>query len=220
MEFSVVGAQRFSRALSAAELARLEVLSAETAGKSAGTRLAGQDGLEALVGPGSSLDRIARTALGDRVRPVRAILFDKSAENNWALGWHQDRTIAVRARAETPGFGPWSVKAGIPHVEPPFRYIENMITLRAHLDAVDADNAPLLVAPGSHLRGRVPVANIADVVAETGSVPCLADAGDVWLYATAILHASEAAKTPSSRRVLQVDFSREALPEGLEWYGV
>ncbi|MEL7190648.1 MAG: phytanoyl-CoA dioxygenase, partial [Pseudomonadota bacterium] len=47
-----------------------------------------------------------------------------------------------------------------------------------------------------------------------------AEAGDIWLYSTPILHASDAAEKPSSRRVLQVDFAAEPLPDGLEWLGV
>src|SRR4051812_27620875 len=46
--------------------------------------------------------------------PFRAIYFDKSPEANWLVSWHQDLTLALRARVEHPGFGPWSVKDGIP----------------------------------------------------------------------------------------------------------
>ena len=61
---------------------------------------------------------------------------------------------------------------------------------------------------------------IAEVVRRCGSVACLADAGDVWLYATPILHASNTAALPSRRRVLQVDYSSHQLPDGLDWLGV
>ncbi|MBI1211809.1 MAG: phytanoyl-CoA dioxygenase [Alphaproteobacteria bacterium] len=152
--------------------------------------------------------------------PVRAILFDKRPESNWTLGWHQDRTIAVCARVETKGFGPWSVKAGILHVEPPFALIERMITLRAHLDDCGEDNAPLLIVPGSHRLGRVPANEVSALAARCGSLPCLAKAGDIWLNATAIVHASKAAMRPARRRVLQVDYSADELPNGLRWLGV
>jgi hypothetical protein len=51
-------------------------------------------------------------------------------------------------------------------------------------------------------------------------VACLAEAGDVWLYATPILHASEAAVEARHRRVLQVDFAVGELPGGLKWLGI
>ena len=119
-----------------------------------------------------------------------------------------------------PGYGTWSIKQGIQHVEPPFAVIERMATLRVHLDAVPEGNAPLLVAPGSHRLGRVAESQITDTVARCGTVVCLAEAGDVWAYATAILHASAASTHGGRRRVLQVDYAAAPLPGGLEWLGV
>jgi ectoine hydroxylase-related dioxygenase (phytanoyl-CoA dioxygenase family) len=95
-----------------------------------------------------------------------------------------------------------------------------MVTLRVHIDDVPATNAPLLIAPGSHTEGRAPVDAIEKVVRRCGTQACIAEAGDVWLYATPILHASEIASEPMHRRVLQVDFSAEDLPGNLEWLGV
>jgi hypothetical protein len=92
--------------------------------------------------------------------------------------------------------------------------------LRVHLDDVPATNAPLLIALGSHAQGRVPVTGIDALVERCDTMACLASAGDVWAYATPILHASQAASHPARRRVLQVDFSADSLPRGLEWLGV
>ncbi len=106
------------------------------------------------------------------------------------------------------------------HVAPPFDILARMVTLRAHLDDVGAANGPLLIAPGSHAAGRIPVGEIDQVVRRCGTSVCLAEAGDVWLYATPILDASDAAKAPSRRRVLQIDFAACELPGGLEWLGI
>jgi ectoine hydroxylase-related dioxygenase (phytanoyl-CoA dioxygenase family) len=106
------------------------------------------------------------------------------------------------------------------HVEPPFDLLATMVTLRVHLDAVPVSNAPLLIAPGSHRRGRIPTPEIPDVVHQCGIIPCLAEAGDTWLYATPILHASDAAVEPSHRRVLHIDYAVGELPGGLQWLGV
>jgi hypothetical protein len=54
------------------------------------------------------------------------------------------------------------------HVEPPFDLVDRMVTVRVHLDAVPVTNAPLLVASGSHKRGRIPTAEIPDVVHQSG----------------------------------------------------
>jgi ectoine hydroxylase-related dioxygenase (phytanoyl-CoA dioxygenase family) len=179
-----------------------------------------RDEVGEVLGPGASIGRCAAAILGAAARPVRAILFDKTADNNWSVAWHQDRTIAVRARHDVRGFGPWSVKAGVVHVEPPFEIIERMITIRAHLDDCAGDNAPLLVVPGSHRIGRVPSAQTAETAQRLGQVTCFADAGDLWVYATSIVHASERAQHPWRRRVLQVDYAGGALSGGLEWLGV
>ncbi|MBW0006320.1 MAG: phytanoyl-CoA dioxygenase family protein, partial [Sphingomonas sp.] len=105
---------------------------------------------------------------------VRAILFDKSTDRNWSLGWHQDRMIAVRQRTVAPGFDHWTVKNDILHVEPPIGILEGMITMRIHLDPVGEDNAPLLVAPGSHQFGRIREQDIDAVVQRCGRLSCLA----------------------------------------------
>lgn len=147
-------------------------------------------------------------------------MFDKTAEANWVVAWHQDRTIAVRGRVEVEGFGPWSSKDNILHVAPPFNVLARMVTVRVHLDPVDEMNAPLRIALGSHLRGRVSAAD-AEAVASTGSQSvCLADVGDIWAYRTPILHASDRALRAGRRRVLQVDYADFDLPGGLIWKGL
>ena len=92
--------------------------------------------------------------------------------------------------------------------------------VRLHLDDVPETNAPLLVAPGSHRLGCIPEADVPGVVERCGVAVCTAVAGDVWLYATPILHASKAATAASRRRVLQVDYAINELPGGLRWLGV
>ena len=149
-------------------------------------------------------------------RPVRAVWFDKTAAANWAVPWHQDRTIAVRNRVANPGFGPWSIKAGTVHVEPPFALLANMLTMRLHIDACPAENAPLEVAIGSHGH-KHPIAEVTAVAAASPRRLCLAAKGDLWLYRTPIVHRSARAERPARRRVLQIDFCGENLPQGLEW---
>lgn len=186
----------------------------------AGVRIVGDKVATALLSQGGLVgDAVARLTNAG-MKPVRAVLFDKSDGANWALGWHQDRTIAVRRRVDAPGFGPWSTKQGFTHVEPPFDLIACMATVRIHLDRVDAANGPLRVILGSHLAGRVPAAQSSDRFDLGEEFTCRAEAGDVWVYSTPILHASRAAAPGGRRRVLQVDYSADPLPHGLEWLGV
>jgi len=213
------GAERW-RGAASPYLPEIEQAIADQPIDQAGIRLTGVTALSYLLDASGPIGALVARCLGPSTRPVRLILFDKSAAANWALGWHQDRTIVVRGRADVPGFGPWTMKSGLLHVAPPIDLLERMVTIRVHLDPVPMTNAPLLVAPGSHRLGRVPEAEIGQAVARLGSRACLADAGDIWAYATPILHASDAAIDPMRRRVLQVDYAAEDLPGGLEWLGI
>src|SRR6266481_831447 len=73
---------------------------------------------------------LVRPHLKSEPRPVRGIYFDKSAESNWLVAWHQDLTLAVRGRVNVPGFGPWSTKDGVPHVQPPIELLQQMLAVR------------------------------------------------------------------------------------------
>lgn len=214
------GAEHFQGVLEADELSSLADICQRAGQEAPGRRISGDDQLRELLDPRGCLNKLAVAILGTAARPVRCVLFDKSADRNWSLGWHQDRTIAVRERVDIPGFGPWTRKSGIVHVEPPFHYIVGMITLRAFLDPCEPDNGPLLVAPGSHALGKVAESDIQSVVHACGQVACLASHGDVWICATSIVHASEASRSATQRRLLMVDYSATELPHPLQWAGI
>ena len=218
LTFARDGAQHLPAALDAAALEVIQAVLDTLPPGRAGLRLHGVAALHPLLAVSGPMGAAAAAVLGPAARPVRAILFDKTAAANWALPWHQDRTIAVQARIDTPGFGPWTRKGGLLHVEPAAALQAGMATLR--LDPVPPGNAPLLVAPGSHRLGRIPEAEVPATVRRCGVATCLAGAGDIWLYATPILHASAATVTPGRRRVLQVDYAAADLPGGLRWLGV
>jgi hypothetical protein len=218
--FACSGALRFPSAIDAADLQGTENAITCLPPNQAGVRIHGISNLEPFLHHTGPIGAIAARVLGSTCRPVRVILFDKTPTTNWRLGWHQDRTIAVLTRIDVDGFGPWTCKKGLTHVAPPFSVLAGMVTLRVHLDPVSATNAPLLIAPGSHRYGRIPERDVPRVVRECGTLACLAQVGDIWLYATPILHASEAAVDPGHRRVLQVDFAVDELPGGLQWRGI
>lgn len=218
-DFARSGATRLEAA-AADQLDAIEAALADQPIDRAGVRLRGMAALDGLLGAAGPIGaRIAPFAEED-ARPVRAILFDKSANANWSLGWHQDRTICVRERRDVAGFGPWTIKSGLLHAAPPFDLLERMVTIRIHLDDVPESNAPLLIAPGSHRLGLVREDAIDAAVAACGVHACLAEAGDIWVYATPSLHASAAAQAPRRRRVLQVDYAGFAQPAGLQWSGI
>jgi hypothetical protein len=218
--FASDGALRLRAVLDASDLKALEHAVADVPPDQAGIRLHGIAALRAFLTSPGPVWQAAAAVLGEAARPVRAILFDKTARTNWGLPWHQDRTVVVTDRVAVDGFGPWTVKSGLLHVAPPFDLLAAMVTLRVHLDAVPDTNAPLLIAPGSHRLGQIPERELRSVIRECGTAVCLAEAGDIWLYSTPIVHASDAATIPTHRRVLQVDFAARDLPGGLVWLGV
>jgi hypothetical protein len=159
-----------------------------------------------------------RSCLPPHVQPVRAILFDKTPETNWNVAWHQDLTISVRRQADAPGYGPWSVKEGIIHVQPPPPVLETLVTLRLHLDPTPGENGALRVIPGSHRQGRLDARTISELRRATPEHVCEAEAGDVLLMKPLLLHASSASARPGHRRVLHIEYADpETLHPSLQW---
>ncbi|MFO0952967.1 MAG: phytanoyl-CoA dioxygenase family protein [Isosphaeraceae bacterium] len=146
------------------------------------------------------------------------MFFDKSPAANWLVPWHQDVTIAVARKVEASGFGPWSLKNGIPHVQPPEALLAQMIAVRLHLDACDASNGALRVIPGSHRGGRLDPDQIAAARAASAEVLCEAEAGDALLMRPLLLHASSKSVADGRRRVLHVEYCSGRLPEGMDWH--
>lgn len=184
---------------------------------------AGRRGLLALPAV-AALARSAR--LLDLVRPhlpsapfpVRAIYFDKSSDTNWLVPWHQDLTLALRASAEVPGFGPWSTKDGIPHVQPPAELLQQMLTVRLHLDDADESNGALRVLPGSHRFGRLSAERIQELRSQQSDVLCAVAAGDALLMRPLLLHASSRSTSTRHRRVLHIEYAAFLLPVELNWH--
>ena len=150
--------------------------------------------------------------------PVRAIYFDKSPGTKWLVPWHQDLSLALRARVEVPGFGPWSTKEGIPHVRPPVGLLQQMLTVRIHLDAADEANGALRVLPGSHRLGRLSADRIRQTRSEQPEFLCRVSAGDALLMRPLLLHASSRSTSARHRRVLHIDYAAFTLPKELDWH--
>lgn len=162
---------------------------------------------------------LVEPVLGPEAFAVRGILFDKTPDANWKVAWHQDLTIAVRERREVEGFGPWSEKAGVVHVQPPAAVLERMVTVRLHLDPCGPENGPVQVIPGSHRAGRLSADDVQRWRAERDAIPACIGAGGVLLMRPLLLHASSPSTAPAHRRVIHLEFAADALPGGLEWHG-
>jgi ectoine hydroxylase-related dioxygenase (phytanoyl-CoA dioxygenase family) len=171
-----------------------------------------------LLAESSALRALVEPVLGPGAFAVRGLLFDKNPGANWVVPWHQDLTIAVRQRRDVPGFGPWTMKAGIQHVRPPVAVLERMLALRVHLDDCTATDGPLRVLPGSHATGILGDGASRNRLATGPAVACIAQRGDVLIMRPLLLHASSTAERPRRQRVIHLEYAAGPLPEGVEWF--
>jgi hypothetical protein len=161
---------------------------------------------------------LVQAVIGPEARTVRGIFLDKTPGANWPVQWHQDLSIAVTERQDIEGWQGWSLKHGIPHVQPPAAILERMLTVRLHLDDCGADNGPLKVRPGTHGLGRLTRERISELAAEVPEEICCLDAGDALIMRPLLLHASSPARKADHRRVIHLEFApANLLPPDLHW---
>jgi ectoine hydroxylase-related dioxygenase (phytanoyl-CoA dioxygenase family) len=95
--------------------------------------------------------------------------------------------------------------------------LQNMLTIRIHLDDCDETNGALRVLGGTHKLGRLPADEIEDVRSRHTEHLCRASAGDVMLMRPLLLHASGKSQGIKQRRVLHIEYAGFTLPMGLAW---
>lgn len=160
------------------------------------------------------IDIIAKL-LGNNYFVVKSIYFDKPEGSNWFVAYHQDLTISVKNRIETEGFGAWSVKQDQFAVQPPLDYLENIVTIRIHLDDTDEGNGALKVIPGSYKKGIYRPETI-DWHTESEAI-CAVPAGGIMVMKPLLLHASGRSTNQKKRRVIHIELSNKNLPDELKW---
>lgn len=199
-------------ALDAAQLAALDkIASGDGPGKRIGRP--SDDTASALRPIRSLIDSHALPG----ARLVRVVWFSKGDTTNWGVPWHQDRVIAVNARADRPGFANWSQKAGIWHCDPPTSLLHRMRFVRVHLDDADDENGAMQIALGSHREGIIPEGQSEAVTARHLVEICTASRGDVQVLPMLTLHRSLPARSPAPRRAIRLDYAAEDLPPPLRW---
>jgi ectoine hydroxylase-related dioxygenase (phytanoyl-CoA dioxygenase family) len=171
----------------------------------------------AALADSPTIRRLVEPVLGSSGVVARGILFDKTPEANWKVPWHQDLTIAVQCKIETQGYGPWTMKENVHHVQPPVEVIEKMLAVRIHLDDCGEENGPLKVIPGTHRMGRLSAGRIQSMQQSMPVERCVVKRGDAILMRPLLLHSSSAAESPAHRRVIHLEYASSDLPNGLRW---
>ncbi|WP_346984354.1 phytanoyl-CoA dioxygenase family protein [Chryseobacterium sp. POE27] len=162
-----------------------------------------------------NIKSIVKDIFGSDYFVVKSIYFDKPEKSNWYVAYHQDLTISVDRKAELPGFGPWTTKQNQFAVQPPLEILENIFTIRIHLDDTDENNGALKVVPRSHAKGIYRPETI-DWSVETEEI-CNVDKGGIMIMKPLILHGSNRTTNGKKRRVIHIEFSDRELPEALNW---
>jgi ectoine hydroxylase-related dioxygenase (phytanoyl-CoA dioxygenase family) len=183
-------------------------LSAATFRRSrAGARHLLSDAAVRELATASTLQHLASAVLASEAFPFRATLFDKSITSNWSVVWHQDTALPLQNRFESPGWGPWSVKAGIHYAHAPAAALERVVAVRFHFDESTSENGPLRVLPGTHRLGVLSDQKVADLARREKGIPCLVPQCGVLVMRPLLIHASSKSDGMKRRRVLHIEYS-------------
>lgn len=161
------------------------------------------------------LKTLIREVMGDNCFVVKSIYFDKPETSNWYVAYHQDLTISVDKKLELENFGPWTTKQNQFAVQPPIAFLEDITTIRIHLDDTDEHNGALRVVPKSHLK-QIYRPETIDWNKET-EISCRVEQGGVMLMKPLTLHSSGRTTNNQKRRVIHIEFSSMELPHELKW---
>lgn len=160
---------------------------------------------------------LVQNVIGGEPFLVRSTLFDETPGANWGVFWHQDLSIAVEERQDVAGFSAWTRKAGVQCVQPPVEIMQQILTVRLHLDDCLATNGALKVLPGTHKLSKLTTDAVEAQQQRGSEVVCEVAAGGAVLMRPLLLHASSPMDVETSRRVIHFEFASLELPPPLRW---
>jgi ectoine hydroxylase-related dioxygenase (phytanoyl-CoA dioxygenase family) len=163
----------------------------------------------------NNIKKIINEIFGDKYKAVKSIYFDKPEKSNWYVAYHQDLTISVDKKLDIADFGPWTTKQNQFAVQPPLSFLQNIYTIRIHLDDTDENNGALKVVPKSHAKG-IYRPEMIDWNVETEEI-CNVEKGGIMIMKPLTLHGSNRTTNGKKRRVIHIEFSDMELPQELKW---
>lgn len=162
-----------------------------------------------------NLQDIIASNFGEGYFITKSIYFDKPEKSNWFVAYHQDLTISVDKKVEIQNFENWTTKQNQFAVQPPKEILENNFTVRIHIDKTTKDNGALKVINNSHSKGILRIENL-DFETEKETI-CEVEKGGIMIMKPLLFHASNKTTNNERRRVIHIEFSKQELPNGLEW---
>lgn len=161
------------------------------------------------------LKSVITQVMGNNYFIVKSIYFDKPETSNWYVSYHQDLTISVVKKIDIKGYTNWTTKQNQFAVQPPIEILENITTIRIHLDDTDHFNGALKVVPTSHQK-QVFRPETINWKTETETI-CNIKKGGLMLMKPLTLHSSSRTTNNQKRRVLHIEFSNIELPKEINW---
>lgn len=146
---------------------------------------------------------------------VKSIYFDKPETSNWVVPYHQDLTINLCEKIITDGYNNWTSKHNQVAVQPPLSILENIFTVRIHLDDTTKENGAVKIISKSHHEGIILLKN--NEIDKEEEYICEVQRGGIMLMKPLTLHASTRTTNNKRRRVIHIEFSNQKLPNLLEW---
>ncbi|KQB40519.1 phytanoyl-CoA dioxygenase family protein [Flavobacterium aquidurense] len=162
-----------------------------------------------------NLKDIIELNFGEGYFITKSIYFDKPEKSNWFVAYHQDLTISVNKKIEAVNFENWTVKQNQFAVQPPKEILEDNFTIRIHIDKTTKDNGALKVINNSHSKGILRIEKL-DFEKEKETI-CEVEKGGIMIMKPLLFHASNKTTNNERRRVIHIEFSKQQLPDRLEW---
>lgn len=162
-----------------------------------------------------NLKKVIHSIGGKDYFVIKSIYFDKPEKSNWFVAYHQDLTISVDKKENIKGFTSWTSKHNQFAVQPTIDILENIFTVRIHLDETNENNGALKVVEKSHLKNIYRPETI-DWNIEKEQF-CNVNAGGIMIMKPLLLHSSNRTTNNNRRRVIHIEFSNKILPETLNW---
>ena len=140
---------------------------------------------------------------------LQCTCFDKSPSRNWSVGPHQDLSLPLPddVDAVPAGWRGASRKDGMLFAQPPAQLLDQVCAVRLQLDEAAGGDGALEVIPGTHRRGRLGPAELAELAESATRVACRVPRGAALVLHPLLVHGSRKLRTGGRRRVLHFVFA-------------
>lgn len=162
-----------------------------------------------------NLKNLIQKFIGNNYFAVKSIYFDKPETSNWYVSYHQDLTISVDKKIELENYKFWTKKQNQFAVQPPIEILENIVTIRIHLDETNEENGALKIIPKSHSNKIYRPETIDWKTAK--EINCIVSKGGVMLMKPLLFHSSGRTTNNKKRRVIHIELSNVQLPNEINW---